>query len=223
MSSYSFKLSLLVAACVALFAASHVDAECSGPEAYGDFYAVEQKAEGLTPKLENGARKISSSFLLLPSPPLPLAFPPRSRTSPNGIMLVLVPQPNFTPLFGIYCPLTVSHSCTYKKPKKQKIYNNVEPRRKCSFSLSYGGESSNPFFIHESSRSDIGASLLVFHTRPPAHASTQGDDVESDPWGKSRRRQPCTRVLVNFLPSHPIFFFPPREPSFITSLQTSWC
>lgn len=72
MSSSAFKLSLLVAACVMLFAASHVDAECSGPEAYGDFYAVEQKAEGLTPKLENGAREIFFFFAPPPLTPSPL-------------------------------------------------------------------------------------------------------------------------------------------------------
>ena len=33
-----------------------VAADCSGPDAFGDLYVVEQQAEGLTPKLVNGER-----------------------------------------------------------------------------------------------------------------------------------------------------------------------
>jgi hypothetical protein len=92
MAPSSCKLPLLVAACVALLAAhGGVAAECSGPEAYGDAYAVEQKAEGLTPKLENGMFDVyflfSSSSSSLHSPLTPFAFlslgtPPLPRLLP---------------------------------------------------------------------------------------------------------------------------------------------
>ena len=51
----SLRRSLLVATCATLFleAATRVSAECSGPEAYGDQYGVEQKVKDLAPKLEN--------------------------------------------------------------------------------------------------------------------------------------------------------------------------